>query len=281
MTRIRVDGASYSVRVGGEGPPLLLIHGFTGRASDWAPFLPALRRVATTIAVDLLGHGESDAPPDPARHAIHRQAADLATILRRVAPGPASVLGYSLGARIALQLAVAAPDLVARLVLEGPSAGIADPIARSQRRAADEQLAQVLDRDGLVAFVDLWENLPLFAPERAMPAEHRVRLHAARLRNRPEGLAASLRGAGQGAMVPLQDRLASIAAPTLVIAGELDEAGSRRARNVAAGIPGARLAIMEGLGHAPHREAPGRYRSVLMDFLAPPNQLHASERNAT
>lgn len=281
MTRIHVDGASYEVRIGGKGPPLLLIHGFTGSGSDWAPFLPVLRRVATIISVDLLGHGKSDSPTDPARHAVERQAADMASILRQLGAVPATVAGYSLGARVALRMSVVAPDAVTRLVLESPSAGIADPAARAGRRAADEQLAEILDREGIEPFVDRWENLPLFAPERALPAGHLARLHAARLRNRPEGLAASLRGAGQSAMEPLHDRLPSVTAPTLVVAGALDEAGSERARGIAAGIPGARLAIMEGVGHAPHREAPERFASLLLEFIARPIPLHASEREPT
>jgi 2-succinyl-6-hydroxy-2,4-cyclohexadiene-1-carboxylate synthase len=268
VSRVRADGAAYSVSTGGEGPPLLLIHGFTGRGTDWAPFLPALRRRTTTISVDLLGHGRSDSPADPARHAVERQAADMAVVLRELDAVPATVAGYSLGARVALRLAVAEPEAVARLVLESPSAGVADPAARAQRRAADEQLAQLLDGDGIDAFVDRWEDLPLFAPERTLPAAHRARLHAARLRNRPEGLAASLRGAGQGAMEPLHGRLAGVTVPTLVVAGARDEAGADRARAIAAGIPNARLEIMEGIGHAPHREAPQRFRRLLLDFLA-------------
>jgi 2-succinyl-6-hydroxy-2,4-cyclohexadiene-1-carboxylate synthase len=268
------------VRIGGWGPPLLLIHGFTGRAADWAPLLPALRRVATTVAVDLLGHGESDSPADPSRHAVERQAADLAALVGELGLAPSDVLGYSLGARIALRMAAAEPSAVARLILESPSAGIADAAGRAVRRAADEQLAQLLERDGIAAFVDRWESQPVFATERALPAATRARIHAARLHNRPQGLAASLRGAGQGAMEPLHDRLPAVVAPTLVIAGALDEAGADRARGIAAGLPGARLAIMDGVGHAPHREAPTRFRRLLLDYLAP-IPLHATERNPT
>ena len=268
MTRIQVNGVGYEVRTGGRGgPPLLLIHGFTGRGSDWAPFLPSLRRVTTTISVDLLGHGRSESPRDPARHAVERQAEDLAAMLRGLAAAPADVVGYSLGARVAIRMAVAAPDVVGRLILESPSAGIADPADRAARRAADEQLAQLLDREGLSAFVDRWENLPLFASEGSLSAGARARLHAARLRNRAQGLAASLRGAGQGAMEPLHDRLSSIAAPTLVIGGSLDDTGSDRARKVAAAIPAAELAVVAGVGHAPHREAPARLRLLFLDFI--------------
>ncbi len=273
MSRIEIGGASYAVQVDGEGPPLLLIHGFTGRGSDWAPVVPALCRAATTIAVDLLGHGDSDSPADPARHAVERQAADLAAILRRLGLAPAHVAGYSLGARIALRIAVSEPDVVARLILESPSAGIADPAQRAGRRATDEQLAHLLEREGIEAFVDRWESLPLFASERSLPDADRVRIHAARLRNRPDGLAASLRGAGQGSMEPLYDQLSSVTAPTLVVAGALDEIGLGRAEAVVGGIPGARLAIMDGVGHAPHREAPDRLERLLLDFLALPAPL--------
>jgi 2-succinyl-6-hydroxy-2,4-cyclohexadiene-1-carboxylate synthase len=281
MTRFRIDGATYEVGIGGNGPPLLLIHGFTGRGSDWAPFLPVLRHFATTIAIDLLGHGGSDSPADPARHAVERQAADVAAILHQVGMEPADLVGYSLGARVALRMAVASPQAVVRLVLESPSAGIVAGANRAARRVADEELARLLDRDGLEAFVDRWENLPVFGSERALAPAVRARLHAARLRNRPDGLAASLRGAGQGSMEPLHDRLAGVTSPTLVVAGALDEAGTDRARAIAAEIPGARLEIMEGIGHAPHREAPRRFRRLLLDFLAATVPLHVSERTPT
>ncbi|MGD0862989.1 MAG: 2-succinyl-6-hydroxy-2,4-cyclohexadiene-1-carboxylate synthase [Candidatus Limnocylindrales bacterium] len=268
MSRIHVDGASYQVRIGGSGPPLLLIHGFTGRASDWGPFLPALQQAATTITVDLLGHGDSDSPAEPARHAIERQAADLAAVLRRIGAAPADVAGYSLGARVALRMAAASSGVVRRLMLESPSAGIADPADRAARRDADEQLARLLESRGMQAFVERWESLPFFASERALPAASRARLHAERLRNRREGLAACLRGAGQGSMEPLDGRLGGVKSPTLVVAGALDETGRLRAEAIAAGIPRARLVIVEKAGHAPHREAPGRFASLLLEFIA-------------
>jgi 2-succinyl-6-hydroxy-2,4-cyclohexadiene-1-carboxylate synthase len=280
VTRLLVDGVCYEVKVGGGGPALLLLHGFTGRCSTWAPHLAAFRRVATTIQVDLLGHGESDAPAEPARYALERQAADLAEILRRVSGGRADVLGYSFGARIALTLAIGQPDVAGRLVLEAPSAGMADPVERSARRAADESLADEIERGGVAAFVKRWETLPLFATQAAVPEAARRRLHQQRLRNDPTGLAASLRGAGQGAMTPLNDRLASITAPTLVIAGSRDPV-RQRAELVAAGIPGARLEVVERAGHAVHFEAPAAFRSLVLSFItAPRTPLTSSQEVA-
>lgn len=269
MTRVAVDGVRYEVRVGGAGPGLLLLHGFTGRGAAWGPHIHAFRRFATTIQVDLLGHGRSDAPLDPARHAVERQAADIAEIVRRVGPTPVDVLSYSFGARIALALALAAPDVVRRLILESPSAGIADPVERRQRRLADETLADEIEYDGIAPFVARWENLPLFASHAGMPPERRRRLHDERLLNRPAGLANSLRGAGQGAMTPLYDRLAEIATPTLVVCGEVDPVRSR-AEEVATGIPGAALAIVPGVGHTPHLESPARFRDIVLPFMTAP-----------
>src|SRR3954449_6198310 len=100
-----------------------------------------------------------------------------------------------------------------------------------------------------------------------MPAARRARLHADRLRNRPAGLATSLRAAGQGAMEPLEDRLLRGVAPTLVIAGALDAAGRARATDITARIPGARLAIVENAGHTPHLETPVRFRTLAAHFL--------------
>jgi 2-succinyl-6-hydroxy-2,4-cyclohexadiene-1-carboxylate synthase len=216
--------------------------------------------------VDLPGHGRSGSADDPARMTVERTADDLAAILARSGAVPAAVLGYSLGARIALRLAIAHPEAVARLVLESPAAGIADSEAREERRRADDELAATIERDGIEAFVDRWERGPLFATHAALDPRTLARQRAMRLANDPRGLAQSLRGAGQGSMTPLHDRLPEIHVPTLVIAGSLDLARPR-AERVAAGIPGARLAVVDGAGHTPHMERPAAFRRLALDFL--------------
>jgi 2-succinyl-6-hydroxy-2,4-cyclohexadiene-1-carboxylate synthase len=268
MTRMLVDGARYEVREGGRGPAILLIHGFTGRGANWAPFLRGLRRTNRAIVVDLLGHGDSDAPADPTRHALERQAADLAEILRRLDAVPAAVVGYSFGARVALQLALDHPAAVRMLFLASPSAGIVDARERARRRTAERELVRHIEADGLPAFIETWEAAPLFAPEGRLSPEVRARIHAGRLRNRPEGLIASLLGAGQGVMTPLHDRLGEIKVPTVILAGSADETGLARARVVNDAIPQARLIVLHGHGHAPHREAPILFRDLLIDQIA-------------
>ena len=121
--------------------------------------------------------------------------------------------------------------------------------------------------DGIEAFVAEWEAQPIFATQLALPPARAARIRRIRLANRPAGLAASLRGAGQGTMEPLGDRLAEVSARTLVIAGALDDIGRPRAEAVAAGIPGARLAVIDGSGHTPHDERPAAFRRLALDFL--------------
>ena len=104
-------------------------------------------------------------------------------------------------------------------------------------------------------------------PAARSPPDRAARIRAERLAQRPDGLAASLRGAGQGAMEPLAERLGEIRAPTLVIAGALDAIGRARAEPVAAGDPGARLAVVDGAGHTPHARRPTRFRRLALDFL--------------
>lgn len=267
MNGIVVDGLRWEVRMRGSGVPLVLLHGFTGRGSGWGSHATALARRFRVVVVDLPGHGRTGTPADPARASVERTAEDLAAILRGEGLVPAHMLGYSLGARIALRLAVAHPALLGRVVLESPSAGFATEVERAARRAADEGRAVRLERDGIGAFVAEWERESVFASHATLTRARTRRVRAERLRNHPAGLAASLRSAGQGSMEPLHDRLAEVRAPTLVIAGALDPAGRERAEAIAASIPGARLEVVAGAGHAPHLETPTIFRSLALEFL--------------
>ena len=267
MSGALVDGLLWEVRVRGTGHPLLLLHGFTGRGSSWGAHATAFAREFRVVVVDLPGHGRSGIPSDPARASVERSADDLAEILNREHCVPAHVLGYSLGARIALRLAAMHPEVVRRLVLESPSAGPATEAERATRRAADAQRADRLEQKGIRAFVSEWEHEPVLAGLRDLPRPLAERLRADRLRNNPAGLAASLRGAGQGSMEPLHEHLAKIRAPTLVISGALDRVGRSRADAVVAGVPGAKLAVVADTGHTPHLESPAAFRSLSMSFL--------------
>lgn len=266
MARFVVNGVEYNVERAGAGPPLVLLHGFTGSAATWTPFRSAFGEFAT-FAVDLLGHGASDAPADPARYRMERTIDDLATLLDCLGVARAAWLGYSLGGRVALSLAVAYPERVAALVLESASPGIADPVARAARARDDEALADRLESEGIEPFVAHWERLPLFASQARLPDATRAALRRQRLANAPRGLANSLRGVGQGAQPPLHDRLSELAVPVLLVAGEEDEKFRWLAREMAVALPVAEVACIAGAGHATHLEQPHAFARVVQDFL--------------
>ena len=140
----------------GDGPPLVLLHGFTGSAAAWGDLAHRLAERRRVIAFDLPGHGASPVPRDPADARLPQVADALVRALASLGVRDADWIGYSLGARTALHVAVAHPDAVKSLVLEGGSPGIADSVERAARTQADARLAESIERDGLERFVDDW-----------------------------------------------------------------------------------------------------------------------------
>ena len=267
MPRFDVDGLGLHAEVAGSGPPLVLLHGFTGSAGTWGDLTATLAADYTVIAPDLIGHGRSDAPEDVERYWMPRAVADLVALVRQLGHERAAWLGYSLGGRTALQLVTHHPEAVGALILEGAAPGIADDEERAARVRSDEAMAERIERDGVEAFVDTWERVPLFASQLALPAETRASIRATRASNTATGLANSLRGMGAGAQDPLQDRVAAIEVPTLLIAGELDTKYVGIARDMARTMPDATMHAIEGAGHAAHLERPAAFQRPLLEFL--------------
>jgi len=280
MALVQANGLQFNVEAAGDGFPLVLLHGFTGSAATWRPFetaWPGFR----TVAIDLIGHGASAAPDDEAPYTMERCVADVTALIDAECGGRAAVLGYSMGGRVALQFALAAPKRVAALVLEGASTGIEDPADRASRVASDRVLADDIERDGLEAFVDRWEAVPLFATQSRLPGSVRQRLREQRLRSRTVGLANSLRGMGAGAQQPVFARLGELAMPVLLIAGEDDVKYRALARAMGEQIPGARVEIVKGAGHAVHLEQPAAFAPLVKEFLTRcPQQSKQPESSA-
>lgn len=261
------DGLTLSVARAGHGEPLLLLHGFTGSAETWAPLARAIGDRIETIAVDLPGHGRSSAPADPSRYALARTADDLVRVLDALGITRTAMLGYSMGGRVALRMALRHPDRVSALVLESASPGIPDPDERAARVRADHELADAIERDGVEAFVARWERLPLWASQGAIPEAAREELRAQRLRNRASGLANSLRGAGAGADPDVRAGLETLRIPVVLVAGALDARYVALAHAMAERIPVARAEIVPGAGHAVHLECPDAFAAIVAEFL--------------
>ena len=268
--RLRVGpvGCALHAEQCGSGRPVLLLHGFSGSArtlDDVAEGLLAAGR--STIAVDLLGHGESDAPRETAAYTMGRCTASLVQVLDAAGAERADVLGYSMGGRAALGLAVARPERVRSLVLIGASAGLADPGARAARHRADDALADTIERDGVPRFVEQWLAQPLFASQARLGPAVLAAARAQRLRNRAHGLAGSLRGMGTGAQPPLHAALPALAVPMLLVAGAEDAKFCAIAKTLAGSAPAARVAEIPGAGHAAHLENPSAFLAETLCFL--------------
>lgn len=194
---------------------LVLLHGFSGTHRAWDGVIGHLDpQRYTPVALDLPGHGEQARGGEPLSF-----AGCVEHVLAR-APQRFTLAGYSMGARIALHVALAAPERVQRLVLIGANPGIEDAAERARRRAADERLAQDLERIPFEQFIERWRAQPLFAGE---PEHASALARADHLRNDPHALAAVLRGIGVGEMAPLWGRLGELSMPVQVVVGERDE----------------------------------------------------------
>jgi 2-succinyl-6-hydroxy-2,4-cyclohexadiene-1-carboxylate synthase len=267
FVRLR-DGQRLHLRDRGAGDSVLLLHGFSGCGDAWGEAL--LGRLSSTfraLAVDLPGHGLSDAPEGPARYALDAVLQNLTDLLDTLGIARAVWVGYSMGGRIALGAAVHHPDRVSRLILESASPGLAGEEERAARRESDEALATRIENGGIEEFVDYWTGLPLFETQRGLSAEARGAIRDRRLRNRPEALAACLRGLGTGSQPSFWNELAGIEACTLLLAGAEDSRYRRIAARMSEEIPDSRLAVIAGAGHATHLEAPGEWLEVVEGFL--------------
>jgi 2-succinyl-6-hydroxy-2,4-cyclohexadiene-1-carboxylate synthase len=225
---------------------LVLLHGFTQTRQSWRRTVAALGGRYRAVAPDLPGHGQM---------AERRPASPAAALayLRALVEEPHVLAGYSMGGRIALHAALAAPDRVRRLVLVGASPGLADPAEREQRRRADEALADRIEAIGVEAFADEWGALPLWDGQ---PERVRAAARADRLRNTAPGLAAALRGLGTGALPPVWDRLGELSMPVTLVTGQRDEKFRAIAERMAERLPDARLVVIPATGHAAHLERP-------------------------
>ena len=246
--------------VRGSGPTLVVLHGFTQTGRLWGRFGDMLAESHTLVAVDLPGHGGSGS----VRADLPMTAGLVAEAARTViADEPCALLGYSLGARVALHVALGADLPLRRVVFIGVTAGMEDPAARERRRQSDDSLADELEASGDVErFVDAWLHGPMFerlAPDEAGRSE--------RLRNSASGLASSLRLCGAGTQEPVWDQLGDLACPVLALAGSDDIRFAAHALRVAHLAPHAVASLVPGGGHAVHLAQPEQTARIVRHWL--------------
>ena len=265
------DGLRVGVRdIGSDrsDPPLLLLHGFSGSSESWGePLLERLSVGRRLIAVDLPGHGESDLPVDSGRFAFAAIVTDLADLLDVLDVASAVWVGYSMGGRLALGAGLFVPERVSKLVLESASPGLATEAERVERRSSDELLARRVESNEIGAFVSEWENQPLFVTQHRLAPVDRAELRRHRMTNRPDALAACLRGLGTGMQPSLWNALEHLAVPTLLIAGQEDQKFVHTNERMLAALPDARLEVVPDAGHTVHLEQPEAWVSAVESFV--------------
>ena len=251
-----------------DAPPVVLLHGFTGSTRSWDAVREHLSLTCRVLAIDLPGHGQSPSPADIEPYRLRNVADSIALALDRAGISRAAVMGYSMGGRTALRFALTHPERCRGLVLESTSPGLASDAERAQRRAEDEARAQLLEREGIDAFVRGWEQLPLWQSQSRLDPAVIARQRELRLANSALGLARSLRGAGVAEATSVLEVLGSLAMPVLLLAGALDPAYVAHAKAMAARLPRATVHIQPDAGHALHLERPLAIASLVKQFVA-------------
>ena len=237
-----------------HAPKVVFLHGFTQTCNSWRPIAEQIAAAGFhAVIIDLPGHGDSGGVrADP------RRTADMVASIG----GVGTYVGYSLGGRVALHLALMYPHLTSSVVLIGANAGIADADERARRREADDAVEARLNEIGAEAFVREWVAQPLFGEFVATEADL-----ADRARNTAEGLASSLRLSGTGAQTSLWPRLREITAPVLVMAGELDDKFAALAEQIAAAVGQGTALLVPSAAHAAHLQQPGFVTQAILNFL--------------
>ena len=242
----------------------MLLHGFTQNVGCWGRFADALASEAPVDAVDAPGHGRTDQIHDKVDLWRSAELLNHRLVPSSPAEGSPVLIGYSMGGRTALHLALRHPNSLSGLVLIGATPGIEDDTDRAKRRETDQALAHRIRSEPLESFLSDWLANPLFAtlPSGAAALQ-------ARLTNRREGLAASLEGCGTGAQTPLWNRLNEIKVPILLITGTDDHKFSDLSARMEESLGNADVTRRTIAGtHAVHLEQPDETAAVILNWLS-------------
>ena len=237
----------------GSGSAATFLHGFTQTKESWLPVVESLTVKTEVTLIDAPGHGES---PIDGRN-LSQTADDAAETM------PTGILvGYSMGARIALHMALQHPDKVRGLVLVSGTPGLRSESECAERRTSDEALAEHIDEIGVSQFITEWLANPMFQGLSAQFADV-----PKRNTNTAQGLGDSLRFAGTGTQVPLWDQLKNLHMPVLVITGEHDQKFTDIGREMAAEIPNCEYRVMPGVGHTCHLEDISQFVHIFEEWF--------------
>jgi 2-succinyl-6-hydroxy-2,4-cyclohexadiene-1-carboxylate synthase len=270
--RVNINSLEYHVEVCGEGFPLVVLHGFTGDSSTWAPFCSVWGKHSRLIIPDIIGHGKTESPEDINRYKMEAAAADLIMLLDHLKIEQIDLLGYSMGGRLALTIAILYPERIRKLILESASPGLETDEERILRRMKDKELANFIKEHGITSFVNYWEGISLFSTMNGLPLAIRESIRIQRLSNSAQGLSNSLLGMGTGSQPSWWKSLNQLSCEVLLITGEQDEKFCSIAERMQADMKNASLIVINNCGHAIHVEQKEKFGTIVSDFLSIHNQ---------
>ncbi|MEK4486817.1 2-succinyl-6-hydroxy-2,4-cyclohexadiene-1-carboxylate synthase [Psychrobacillus sp. FSL H8-0484] len=249
----------------GAKEKVIFLHGFTGSSDTWKEVITYLPSTVEVLTVDLVGHGQSSKPEQIKPYTTEEQIEALHELLLQLKWSNFTLIGYSMGGRLALAYASKYP--VAKLILESSSPGLASEDERVKRKRADELLAERITNDGIVSFVDFWEGIPLFHSQKSLSLEKQQKIRAERLAGSEVGFSNSLRGFSTGVQPSYWDKLVNIKNPTILITGELDQKFYDIAKEMQKLLPNCHHKQVNDVGHAIHVENAELFATIVKDII--------------
>jgi len=243
--------------------PLLFLHGYLGQPSMWDDVVRGIDGAHETTLAVLPGHGPSPWTPDEPRFEVVVDA----FVERLGLSVPTWLVGYSMGARIALDIALRHPSKTKGALLIGVDPGLRTDDERRARVAWEEERAQAILQDGVEAFARQWERMPLFATQESLPLATRERVRQGRSLHTKSGLAWAMRVLGLGNMPPLWSALAEADVPVRIVTGALDTKFTTIGRDMASCARRAKHEVVAGAGHNVALEMPARVVRELRSAL--------------
>lgn len=262
--KIKIGRNKYAYEITGNGYPLVLLHGFTGTGETWRPFIHKWASVFKVVTIDLPGHGKSITPDFPTMTDF---CDELKQLLEELQINKCHLLGYSMGGRIALSFAQRHPDMISSLILESSSPGLKMENERMERRNKDQKLADKIVENGVEAFVDEWEKLPMFSTQKMLPTEAKATIRKERLAQSATGLASSLIHMGTGSQPSWWNRLTSLKMPVLLVVGGLDDKYVSINQEMEKQFNRSELIIVHDAAHAVHIEQVEKFVTIVMEFI--------------
>ncbi|WP_027964380.1 2-succinyl-6-hydroxy-2,4-cyclohexadiene-1-carboxylate synthase [Halalkalibacillus halophilus] len=260
---IEVGENKYHVQVYGEGPPVIFLHGFTGKGTSWDTTIDCLKTDFKCITVDLPGHGLTETKEI---NSMEEVVTDLKEVLVKLKLQKVHLIGYSMGGRTALVFVSMYPEWVDQLVLIGASPGLENDQAQ-ERIERDEKLAERILKNGVESFVKNWEKTPLFESQQYLPEDTKLKLREERLSQSAEGLALSLKSMGTGRQPNIWPKLKNINQNVLLITGQFDEKFTNMNEKMLQYLPNATHKSIPAVGHAVQLERPTAVVTEVNKFL--------------